>query len=183
MKRVFIMLMSVIAVILLVSNVFAVDLRDFPDMFTSKVKNGNVAIVVGKAAKAEDIIGSIDIAVMLQKEIGSDKKLNIAKLDNEIGDLSKYNSIVVGGPCANAAAAKLLDYPKNCLEGFEVGKGYLEFYEWENGNVALLAAGTVALDTRRTTHVLANYEDYTLSGPKMVVSGVNVNSLNIKKVE
>lgn len=168
--------------ILLVSSVFAVDLRDFPDMFTSNIKNDNVIVVIGKAAKAEDVLGAIDVSVMLQNEIGSSKKLDIARLDSEIGELSAYNSIIIGGPCANAAAAKLLDYPENCLEGFEVGKGYLKFYEWSNGNIALLVAGTVALDTRRTTHVLSNYNDYILSGTSMVVSGVSMSDLTVRKV-
>ena len=173
--------LGILMLLILVSSAIAVDLREFPLMFTKNIKNDNVVIIIGKAAKAEDVLGSIDIVVMLQNEVGG-KKLGIARLDSEIGSLSAYNSIIIGGPCANAAAAKLLNYPENCLEGFEVGKGYIKLYEWDNGNIAMLVAGTVALDTRRTTHVLANYNDYTLSGNSMVISGVSMNDLTIRKV-
>ena len=174
-------LFSILVLLMLVSSAIAIDLKDFPVMFTKNIKNNNVIVVIGKAAKAEDVLGAIDVVVMLQNEIGG-KKLEIARLDSEIGSLSAYNSIVIGGPCSNAAAANLLNYPENCLEGFEVGKGYIKLYEWDNDNIAMLVAGTVALDTRRTTHVLANYNDYILSGTSMVISGVSMSDLTVRKV-
>ena len=167
--------------ILLISSVFAVDLSEFPKMFIEN-NDVNAVVVIGKAAKAEDVLGSIDVVVMLQNEI-SNKKLDIAKLDSEVGSLSAYNSIIIGGPCANAAAAKLLGYPENCLEGFELGKGYIKLYEWSNGNIAMLVAGTVALDTRRTTSVLANYKDYKLEGTSMIISGYSLKDINVKPKE
>jgi hypothetical protein len=100
-------------------------------------------------------------------------------MDDEVKVLSAQNTIIIGGPCANAAAAKLLNYPKNCLEGFEPGKGYISLYEFENGNIAMLIAGTLAIDTRRTTRVVANYQDYELEGTKMVISEVSLNDIII----
>ena len=163
--------------LMLFSSVFALDLSDFPDMFI-KGNSVDTIIIVGKSAKAEDVLGAIDIVVTLQNEIKY-TKIDIAKLDNEVSSLSAQNSIIIGGPCANAAAAKLLGYPANCLEGFEVGKGYIKLYEWNNGNIALLVAGTVALDTRRATSLLANYKDYTLEGTSMVVSGFNLKDIQV----
>lgn len=175
-------LILTVILIMLISNVIALDLSEFPSMF---VKDGqaDVLIVVGKSARAEDVLGAIDIVVMLQNELGGKKLQNIATLDNEVGSLDAHNTIVVGGPCANSAAAKLLGYPANCLEGFEVGKGYIKLYQWSNGKIALLVAGTVASDTRRTTYVLANYKDYMLNGTSVIVSGVSTNDLTIKRIK
>jgi len=175
-KSVFI---GLIVIVIISLSAFAVDLSEFPGIFTNdKDINKNVAIIVGKAAKTEDTIGAIDIATMLSKE--TSKNLDIAKMDNEVKSLSSYNSIVVGGPCANGAAAKLRGYPENCLEGFEIGKAILKFYEFDNGNIALLVAGTTALDTRRATYVLANYQDYELKGTEMQISGVSLSDVVIK---
>ena len=173
-------LVGVLMTIILVSGAFALDLSEFPNMFIEDNKVNSV-VIIGKSAKAEDVLGAIDLVVMLQNEVGGEK-LDIAKLDSEIGSLSGYNSIIVGGPCANGAAAKLLNYPSNCLDGFEVGKGYVRLFEWSNGNIAMLVAGTVAIDTRRVTHVLSNYEDYELTGTSTVISGVSMNNLNVRKV-
>ena len=171
---------GILILIFLVSGVFAADLSDFPDMFI-KGGNADVVVVIGKAAKAEDALGAIDIVVALQQRIGS-RKLDIARLDENIRVLSAQNTIIVGGPCANSAAAKLLNYPENCLQGFELGKGYIRLYEFENGKIAMLVAGTVALDTRRTTRVVANYKDYALEGTGMVVSGVSLSDISVRSV-
>ena len=174
-------IMLFLILIILVSSVFALDLSEFPNIFI-KDNNADVLVIVGKAAKAEDVLGAIDIVVMLQNKIGN-KKLDIARLDNEVETLSSQNTIIVGGPCANSAAAKLMGYPKNCLEGFEIGKGIIRLYQFENGKIAMLVAGTVALDTRRATYVLANYPDYNLNGTNMLISGVNLNDVTVSPIK
>lgn len=170
----------IVSLIIILSNVSAVDLSDFPQMF---IHNGEVdtLVVIGKAAKAEDVLGAIDIVVMLQNEIGNEK-LDIARLDSEVNTLSDQNVIVVGGPCANSAAAKLMGYPKNCLEGFELGKAMIKLYEFDNGNIAMLVAGTVALDTRRATYVLSNYKDFDLKGTEETITGINLKDVIVKSV-
>lgn len=173
--------MLFLILVILVPSAFALDLNEFPNMF---IKDGsiNALVIVGKAAKAEDVLGAIDIVVMLQNKAGN-KKLDIARLDSEVETLSTQNTIIVGGPCANSAAAKLMGYPKNCLEGFEMGKSIIRLYQFENGKIAMLVAGTVALDTRRATYVLANYQDYNLSGTNMIISGVNLNDVTISPIK
>ena len=174
-------IISIISLLIIVSSVFAVDLSEFPKMFIED-NDANVILVVGKAAKAEDVLGAIDIAVMLQNEIGKVTKLDIARLDNEIDTISEQNLIIVGGPCANSVAAKLLGYPQNCLQGFEVGKGMIKLYEFQNGNVALLVAGALGVDTRRATHVLANYKDFDMNGTTRIVSKVQMKEVQVKAV-
>ncbi|MBW2988625.1 hypothetical protein KY318_03875, partial [Candidatus Woesearchaeota archaeon] len=105
-------------------------------------------------------------------------EVGAAKLASEIADVTAQNLIVVGGPCANSVASKLLGNPTNCAEGFEEGKAIIKLIE--NGdNVALLVAGYSADDTRRATTVLANYEDYALSGTEMVVTGTSLTDITV----
>lgn len=167
----------VICLLLICSTAYSVDLSEFPDFFI-KDNNANVVVIVGKAARADDVLGAIDIVVALQQRIGS-KKLDIAKLDDDVEVLSEQNTIIIGGPCANSAAANLKGYPDNCLKGFEVGKGYIELYEFDNGNIAMLIAGTAAIDTRRATRVVSNYKDYKLTGKQMVISEVILNDISV----
>ncbi len=162
----------------MISSINALDLSEFPEMFL-KDNSADVVVIIGKAADAEDVIGALGIVVALQHEL-SNEKLEIAKLDNEVKVLSDHNSIIVGGPCANAAAAKLLGYPKNCMEGFEVGKGKIKLYEFDNGNIAMIVAGALARDTRRTTQIVANYKEYNLTGTEMEVVSVSIKDTRIK---
>jgi hypothetical protein len=126
--------------LLVISLVSAVDLSGFPKMFVRAGK-ADVVVIVGKAAEAEDVIGAIDIVAMLQYETGQNRKIDIARLDSEVDDLYEHNSIVIGGPCANAAAARLLEFPENCLEGFEVGSSTIRLFEFTNGRKSILVAG------------------------------------------
>ena len=86
---------------------------------------------------------------------------------------------IVGEPVVDAAAAKLLGYPQNCMEGFETGKGKIKLYEFNNGNIAMLVAGALARDTRRTTQVVANYKNHNLTGIEMEVAGVSLKDTRI----
>lgn len=171
-----------ILLIVLVSSVIAADLSNFPAMFI-EINTANVLVVVGKAAKAEDVLGAIGIVTMLQTEVGVSGRLDIAKLDSEVDDLEAQNTLIIGGPCANSVAAELMGYPKNCLKGFELGKGFIRIYEHDNGNIAILAAGTLALDTRRVTYVLTNYDDYDLSGKEVIISGVSLTDIIVNKID
>ncbi|MBR9691387.1 hypothetical protein GOV06_01250 [Candidatus Woesearchaeota archaeon] len=167
-------LMIVLTVLMIISSANAAVLEDFPTMFLKDVR-----VVVGRAASAEDVIGAVDIMAALQQRAGKSIRLGGAVLDTELEDLEAQNTIIVGGPCINSAAAKVMGYPENCLEGFEMGKGIIKLYEFDNGNIALLAAGTTALDTRRVTTVLAKYDEFALSGTEMVVTGVSISDTNI----
>ena len=166
-------LIGILAFLLVVSPVFACDLSSFPDMFLDGAR-----IVVGRAADPEDVLGAVDVAVALQQRMGNNRRIDKAMMDPEVEDLTSQNTIVVGGPCINSLAAELMGYPENCLEGFEYGKGMIKLYEFENGNVALLAAGTTALDTRRVTTVLSNYDEFALNGNDMVVTGFTIKDID-----
>ena len=107
-------------------------------------------------------------------EVGS------AKLASEAGDVKAMNAIVVGGPCANTAAAALMGNPADCAAGFEEGKAMLKLFE-NNGNVAILVAGYSAMDTRRAARVLANADTYKgkLVGKEVVVAGTSFTDITV----
>ena len=92
------------------------------------------------------------------------------KLASEVSDVSAQNLILVGGPCANAAAADAKGSPDDCAAGYEPGKGLIELVDTGAGSYALIVAGYSAADTRTATSVLANYGDYNLKGASAEVT-------------
>ena len=104
--------------------------------------------------------------------------VGVAKLASEVEDITAVNAIVVGGPCANAAAAALMGNPDDCAAGFEPGKALIKLFE-NQGNSAVLVAGYAADDTRRASRVLANHADYALSGDEVVVSGTSLTDIKV----
>ena len=106
-----------------------------------------------------------------------------AKLASEVADVTAVNAIVIGGPCANAAAATLVGVASTipeCLAGLSLKEGNAIVKLYENGdNVAMLVAGATALDSRRAARVLANSADYALEGMEVVVSGTTLTDITV----
>ena len=96
-------------------------------------------------------------------------EVGATKLASEVASVGAQNLILVGGPCANAAAAAAKGDPAECAAGYEAGKGLIELVDTGAGSVALIVAGYSAADTRAATTVMANYGDYELSGDSMEV--------------
>jgi len=96
-------------------------------------------------------------------------EVGATKLASEVADVAAQNLILVGGPCANAAAAEAKGNPADCAAGYEAGEGLIELVDTGADNVALIVAGYSAADTRAATGVVANYGDYELTGTKMEV--------------
>jgi hypothetical protein len=99
------------------------------------------------------------------------------KLDTEVSDPSQFNLILIGGPCADPLVERVAGLPK-CGE-WALGPGEAVLQLARNGdNVALLVAGTDAIDTRMAGKVFSDYEDYDLSGSSAKLAG----SLNAPRV-
>ena len=96
-----------------------------------------------------------------------------AKLASEVS-VGSQNMIVVGGPCVNPVAATLMGNPEPCHQDFEEGKAIVKLYE-NGGKVSMLVAGATALDTRRASRVVANYEEYSddMTGDEVSVEGTS----------
>ena len=126
--------------------------------------------IAAKGASFSEVGASTTDAVTVQRiQVGA------AKLASEVSDVKAQNAILVGGPCANAAAATVMGNPVDCTAGFTPGEGMIQVWEHTNGNVAMLVAGYGALDTRNAAQVVANYQDYkaNLKGTKVTVKKVN----------
>ncbi|MBU1198952.1 MAG: hypothetical protein KKF46_08555 [Nanoarchaeota archaeon] len=168
--------------------------EDYPTQFFDN-NQLDVQIVVGVNAPISDVIAAIDIAASLQKFptintnnlIGTAQEIiktepipvGLAVLDINAKDPMMYNTISVGIPCYNSVSAKLLGNPDDCYKGFEPGKGKLLMYHF-GGKTQILVAGYGEQDTRGTARVLADYEDYSLSGEcaEVIVADLNTIIVN-----
>lgn len=113
-------------------------------------------------------------------------KLNVgaAKLDSEISDASANNLIIVGGPCANRLAATVLGktFPAcGADSGIAADTAVIKEVAQSSGKVALVVAGYNAVDTRRATRVLANYDTFALSGSSVTVTGTSLTDIKVTK--
>ncbi|MBI4438352.1 S-layer protein [Candidatus Woesearchaeota archaeon] len=136
----------------------------------------NVFVTSGVVTKSETgaTEGEVTYYETTPIEVGS------AKLAKEVPNIKGMNAIVVGGPCANTAAAELMGNPADCVAGFEEGKAMVKLFE--NGdNVAVLVAGYSAMDTRRASRVLANYDMYKskLVGKEVSVAGTSLTEITV----
>ncbi|NOZ81465.1 MAG: hypothetical protein GXP63_07415 [DPANN group archaeon] len=115
------------------------------------------------------------------KRISVPIPVSASKLASEVSDITAQNAIVIGGPCANPAAADLLGNPANCVSGFTEGKAMIKLFEHANGNVAMLVAGYSAMDTRRATTVVAEFAKYSseLVGDEVEVSGTTLSDISV----
>ncbi len=87
-------------------------------------------------------------------------------LDSDVDDISDWNAIVVGGPCANTVAAELF----GACSAWSYGPGEAVLEMVDNGdNVALLVAGTDGEDTRRAAKILEDYANNDLSSNMAMV--------------
>lgn len=129
-----------------------------------KEQRAPLVYVTSKASTvSKSEVSSGEAVVVNRIEVGA------TKLASEVSDITSQNAILVGGPCANAAAAEVMGNPADCAAGFEAGKGLIQLFE-NDGNVAMLVAGYSAADTRAAAKVVANYADYDLAGMKMEVT-------------
>ncbi len=92
----------------------------------------------------------------------------LSKLASEIIDVTKHNAILIGGPCANAITAEIMNNPEPCTKPFIETPGILKLFTHENNNVALLVAGLKGEHTRATSNVLMIYgKEYNTTEAKL----------------
>ena len=106
--------------------------------------------------------------------------VGLAVLDTNAPAIGTEPMIVVGGPCANTVAAELMGNPENCAEGFEPGKAIIKLWSDQN---AMLVAGYEAQETLGACYVLADYEDYDLTGTEAEVVVADLSSITVNPVE
>ena len=137
-----------------------------------------VFLTAGKVASTTVGSGGAVESVTLEAiEVGS------AVLASEVANVAGQNLMMVGGPCANEAARKVMGVTMdNCAEGFAPGKAILKLYDTGAGNVALLIAGDQPMDTRAAARVLANYDSYDLSGDEVSITYTSLADITVSEV-
>ncbi len=106
----------------------------------------------------------------------------VSKLASEIEDVTDWNAVVVGGPCANPIAAQLMGNPDPCWQAIPANKAIVKAFEQTNGNVALLVAGRTAEDTRRATKAVAGGQLADVDSDEAEVSGTTLADVQVKAV-
>jgi len=102
----------------------------------------------------------------------------VAKLDSEVSSPGQHNLILIGGPCVNSLVSSIFGI--SCEDwNLTVGEALVKLAE--NGeNVAMLVAGTSAMDTRRAAKAVASYMDYSFSGVESLVKGTGLDDAIIE---
>lgn len=107
----------------------------------------------------------------------------VTMTDDQVGDPTKYNLILVGGPCANPLVEKL--FGLTC-SGWSMKEGEALIKLVQNGDkVAMLVAGTTALDTQRAAKVAGNYKLYAdkLKNSEVIVTGTGLTDITVKSAD
>ncbi|MEK6948852.1 MAG: hypothetical protein AABX34_01430, partial [Nanoarchaeota archaeon] len=143
-----------------------------------KQREALVYITAKGAALSTTSAASSGGAVSIQRiDVGA------TKLASEVKDINAVNSILVGGPCANAATMKVMGSPADCKAGFTPGVGKIQMWDVGTGNVAMIVAGYNPADTRNAATVVANYQDYSskLKGAVVEVTKTQSGTLDVSK--
>jgi len=109
-------------------------------------------------------------------------RIGSAHLDSEIADITQFNAVVVGGPCANSISAQLLGRTEPCWSSVPENKAIIRLIEHENSNVAMIVAGRSALNTRQACRAVANGEITKINGSSAEVEGIDLGSIAVRKV-
>jgi len=184
--------LAIFIVILLTAVITALDLENYPQPFIKESGDFDALIIIGD--DSSDAISAADILLGLQREalhkqvIGNAtiqtlipiKKTAIV-VSSEVEDFTLHNTILVGGPCVNPYTSYLMGYPLNCMNGFEPGKAIIKLYKHDNGNYALVVAGTRAIDTRRAASVISDHENYDIKGEEVVTYDTSSYEITVKE--
>ncbi len=109
-------------------------------------------------------------------------QIGAAKLASEVSDVTQYNAIVVGGPCANPVAASLLGNPEPCYESVAQNKAMVKLFQHANGNVALLVNGRTAMNTRQGSRAVATGAISSVAGMEAEVTGTTLADVTVRAV-
>jgi len=102
----------------------------------------------------------------------------VTKLASEVSDPTMYNLVLVGGPCANPLVETVFGMSCDAWS-YGAGEGVVKLAA--NGDkVAMLVAGTSAMDTRRAAKAVANFEDHAFAGTESMVKGTSLSDVSVE---
>ena len=139
--------------LLIIPAVNAALISDWPSFFV-KDNKFKAEYVVGEESPALDVVSATAISASLAKFENVTIEVGTSRLDSEIADITTHNAIVVGSPCENRAAYKLLGEPEPCYKDLGGSLGYIKLYE-NNGKVQLLITGLDEKDRHAAAKYLA----------------------------
>jgi len=187
MKSFFTLLMMAALVFVVSASTTSHVLADFPAPFvTNKTLAVNTVVIVGETADAKDIVAGVEVVKYLYRfdeyrrvspSSGGVQlsTIGIVRLDSEISNLSYYNAIVVGGPCANNVTSQLLGNPDPCYESVPRGGAIIKLIEQPNGNYALIINGRDSEQTRLAVEALIQGRANVAANQTEVSSGIVIS--------
>ena len=153
------------------------DLSQFPEEFA----DDELMMVVGSDSSAAVTLAMADITSAIQYYSGNtftpqtDYAINIDSLNYNFIALQQVDECYTGGL---NTIAEYLGF--NC-DDWQYGEGYGTIEVVQNGDrYAIIIAGTTGEDIRRTSKVLLNKEYYQISGTKVLVTGENLEDINVE---
>ncbi len=148
--------------------------NEYVDMIYSDEETSG-SVYIGSDASKTTTTETGETVQFTKIEVGA------AVLDNSITNLNQ-NLIVIGGPAINKVTAQLLGKPYPSFgtdSGIEQNTGMLKLVEQTDGSVAVIVAGWEADDTQRAARVLAESDNYDLSGNMIKITGTNMLDINV----
>jgi len=100
--------------------------------------------------------------------------------DDEFIDIyENYNAIIVGGPCANTIADKLLDDPDHCWDSVKESSAIVRLFKHSNNNYALLINGDSAFNTQQGCRAVASGRINHIKGKQAQVTGISLSEVDV----
>ena len=130
-----------------------------------------VYFIVGNKAPAADIITISSLKSALSYK-GIDT--GDARLADEVLDYTAEDYVVIGSPCDNPVAAKLLAKEiakKGKCNIFDPGTAWIRIFQTSEDHIALYIGGGAAADTKKAAKAVETFEDHNFQGTTVEVSG------------
>jgi len=155
-----------LALLLILPIVSASTISEWPYFF---VKNGKFTAkyVIADEAPALDVVSATVISTSLARFQNVTTEVGTSVLDTEISDITAIDAVVIGSPCENKAAAKLMGNPEPCYKDLGGSVGYIKLYQ--NGKTQLLITGLDEKDRNAAAKYFAQKDMSTIQMTEYVV--------------
>lgn len=131
----------------------------------------NFVTIVGEEAPSSYVVA---LGNLVARTPGT-KPTGFSMLDTDISDITRYNAIIVGNACNNAAIARMFSNPSPCDSApLPSGKGLVRVYQSANGNVALLAAGKTDAQVVAAINAIGTDQFIRVKGNEICVQGTSL---------
>lgn len=179
----------------LIPLVLAFDLSEYPSFLIDN-RSINAILVIGDKADADEpaalnIIKGLKLSEYYMRDnLEYDPKVlsfiyeKPLKKNSEITNLYGKNIIIIGGPCANPIAARIMSLPTrwpDCAGGFKQDFAKIKLYN-NYGKYQLLVAGYEAKDTLAASIAFINFTKYNLIGKEIEVNTYNPNNPKLVRI-